>query len=132
MNKFQSTAIILMLMTAPALASTIEVRPFHEAAFSFAVTDLTLDGNKVSFVVPEDAREMDSKADAVVISGLYLLDEAKPEKCPMVHSTEVKKDIQDYNPFNGRAKIIATFTDPEMAKAAVETGCLLVNDPPDE
>lgn len=128
-------AFIMLSLTAAALispqvhAQSVKEESFKKAAFSFGITEIEHNNNKISFTVPKDARNLDKKADAVVVSGLYDTARAEPTKCPFVDSTEVSKDIKNYDPFTGRARIIATFDDPAMAKAAYDTGCLLVNDP---
>jgi hypothetical protein len=82
----------------------------------------------VTFVIPKNAREHQKKGDAVVMSAIYSLDQQPAETCPVVDSHDVRKDLQQYDPFSGKARITATFDDPAMAKRAAESGCLLIQD----
>ena len=120
-----------VVIITPARAGDVPKKPFSEASYTFEVEDIAHDGNTVSFVIPENARQVDQEADAVLLSGLHLntIEPATGEECPVVSSYNVRKDVKDYNPFNGRAKIVATFDDPNMAKAAFDQKCLLVDDP---
>lgn len=106
-----------------------KMQSFGKAAFSFGVTDLEQNGNIVTFTIPKDARHLDEQADAVQVSGLYDLARGKPSECPLVESTAVSKTVEDYDMMSGRATVKANFDDPKMAAAALDKGCLLVNDP---
>lgn len=129
MKKALTFATLAVLTASPVMAQSVKEESFKLASFSFGITEIEHNDNKISFTVPKDARSLDKQADAVLVSGLYDTGRAAPTKCPLVESTEVSKDIKNYDPFTGRARIIATFDDPAMAKAAYDTGCLLVNDP---
>lgn len=114
------------MIGVPAYA--VETKPFDHAEYAFAVQNITRDGKIVRFTIPENAREIDKQADAVRLSGLYT--NAKPSKpCPVVSSYDVSKDVKDYNLFSGKADITATFDDEAVAKAATDSGCLLIDDP---
>lgn len=114
--------------TGPQQAEQADNRTDTKAEFSFAVTELSRNGPDVTFTIPENARELDKKADSVVVSGLYQGDKMKSD-CPLVQSTDVSKSIEDYNPMTGKARIKAHFDDEALAKEAIEKGCLLINDP---
>ena len=103
--------------------------PIEKAEFSFAIQDISRSGNVVSFTIPENARQLEKKADAVVLSGLYANDQKKSEECPVVQSTAVDTSPEDYDLMSGRARVNATFDKEEDARAAEEAGCLLINDP---
>ena len=128
MKIFILGAAFVIGVCAPALAS--DSQPFTDAAYTFGIQDIQHADNTVSFTIPKNARKIDEAADAVVLSGLY--DNAKPKptkKCPVVSSYHVTKKIKSYDPFSGRARLIATFNDAQIAETAYKEGCLLVNDP---
>jgi hypothetical protein len=111
-------------------SETANTAPLNKAGFSFAITDIEREGNVVSFTIPKDARALEAKADTFVLSGLYAADQkTAKEDCPVVQSNAVNETVQDYNAFNGKARVTADFDDEETAKAAEESGCLLINDP---
>lgn len=117
------------LHSNPAGAGEIhEIASLDRASFKFAITDIEREGNVVSFTIPEDARALEKKADAVVLSGLYVAGESSAD-CPVVQSTAVDKSVDKYNPISGKARVTANFDDENLAKAALEKGCLLINDP---
>ena len=109
-------------------ASKSASAPIDKAAFSFEITDIKRDGNIVSFTIPENARALEKKADAVVLSGLYTGGKNKDD-CPVVQSTDVSKSVENYSPISGKARVSADFDGEAMAKAAEKSGCLLINDP---
>ncbi len=92
------------------------------------VVDLAMDGNIISFTIPEDARAQDEEASAVTVSGIYATDKGNTEDCPVLSSTEVSKDVQDYEPMSGKAHIKATFDDEAAAQEVFDKGCLVIND----
>ena len=102
---------------------------FESAGYSFAVTDLARNGSDVTFTIPENAHEQEKKADAVVVSGLYDRPKKNSDECPLVQSTAISKSVIDYKPISGKAQVKAHFDDEAIAKAAIEQGCLLINDP---
>lgn len=102
---------------------------FESAGYSFAVTDLARNGSDVTFTIPENAHEQEKKADAVVVSGLYDRPKKNSDECPLVQSTAISKSVIDYEPISGKAQVKAHFDDEAIAKAAIEQGCLLINDP---
>lgn len=99
-----------------------------EAEFSFQVTDIKRNGKVVSFTIPKDAHAVEDKADAVLVSGMYVGDKGEHTECPLVESTAVDDKVEDYDPFSGKARVNATFTDEEMAKEATDKGCVLIRD----
>lgn len=100
------------------------------AQFSFPVTEIALHDNVVSFTIPRDAHEMEEKADSVVLSGMYVADAAGDHSaCPIVQSSEVDDQLQEYDPFSGKARVNAVFENASVARQAYEKGCLLVEDP---
>ena len=103
--------------------------PVDSASFAFQITDISRKGNIVSFTIPKDARALEEKADAVVLSGLYTEGARNSKECPIVQSDDVDDSVEDYSPMSGKARVKATFADESMAKAAHEAGCLLINDP---
>ena len=107
---------------------TDDSAPIDKAAFAFEITDIRRDGNIVSFTIPENARALEKKADAVVLSGLYTGGRNKDD-CPVVQSDAVSKSVEKYSPMSGKARVSANFEDEDMAKAAEASGCLLINDP---
>ena len=113
----------------PSLIEGEPTQKFETAAFSFGVTELNRTGSDVTFTIPKDARVLEEKADAVVVSGLYDSQKEKPVECPLVESTAVEKSVENYNPITGEAQVKAHFDDEAVAQAAIEQGCLLINDP---
>lgn len=99
-----------------------------KAGYTFPVNNIRLSGNQVSFTIAENAREYDKKADAVVLSGMYAGDKGHSDTCPVVDSHFVDKEVEHYSPTSGKADVIATFDDASVARAAVEKGCLLIQD----
>lgn len=109
-------------------SATSETAALEKASFKFAIMDIERNGNLISFTIPEDARTLEKKADAVVLSGLYVSG-AHSQDCPVVQSDAVDKSVENYSPMSGKARVTANFDDENMAKAALEKGCLLINDP---
>jgi hypothetical protein len=119
--------IIALLAAFPAFASVPE-QPLSKAEYKFGIREIKQYRNTVTFVIPEGARKHQQKGDAVNLSGIYAVDKTPAETCPVVDSREVRKDVQQYDPFKGKARVLATFDDAAIAKSAAEAGCLLIED----
>lgn len=115
----------LMLAAAPASAREA---PLSEAQYSFGIREISQYRNTVSFLIPGDARAHQQKGDAVVLSAIYALDKPPSEPCPVVDSRAVSKDVKQYDPFTGKARVTATFKDAGIARRAAQNGCLLIYD----
>lgn len=104
--------------------------PLSHAGFAFGIADIARKGHIVTFTIPENARTLERRANAYVVSGLYALDrEIDKRHCPVVQSHAVDDTVEHYSPGSGRARVKAVFEDEKTAKAAEEKGCLLINDP---
>ncbi len=121
---------LISLLPGPVLAKTATLpdASLSAAEYKFGIRNISQYRNTVTFVIPQNARDHQKKGDAVVTSAIYSLDEKPSEPCPVVDSHDVRKDLQQYDPFSGKARIIATFDDPAVAKRAAESRCLLIRD----
>src|SRR5688572_5728738 len=119
--------IILFLCMSPFIAqAALPEQPLSKAEYKFGIRDIKQYRNTVTFVIPEGARKHQQKGDEVVLSGIYAIDAAPAQACPVVDSRAVRKDVQQYQPISGKARIVATFDDMEIAKRAAEANCLLI------
>jgi hypothetical protein len=119
--------MVALLAVSPALAALPD-QPISKAEYKFGIRDIKQYRNTVTFVIPGEARKHQQKGDAVELSGIYATDGKHTDTCPVVDSHDVRKDVQQYEPFSGKARIVATFDDGDMAKRAAEAGCLLIED----
>lgn len=111
-----------------AKPTAIEEGAYSDASAEIPITNVSRSGNKVTFTIPQDARQKDEEADKVDITVLFKENADKDGKCPLVKSTSIDKSTEDYDPMSGKATIIATFASEEMAKTAEESDCLLIRD----
>jgi len=92
-----------------------------------AVTNISKSGKTISFTIPSDGRAFDDAAQGTT-SAIYDSAKGKPDDCPKVSSTEVSKEVGDYDAISGKAEITATFDDQEMADKVYTAGCLIIDD----
>jgi hypothetical protein len=104
------------------------LKPLETASVIIRAKDMVLEANTISFVIPENAATQERNADSVMVSAVSLKDREAGDLCPFLSSIYVKKDIDSYNPFTGRARVTATFSDEWLAQTTAESGCLLIND----
>ncbi len=119
-----------MLISGAVYAKTADLpdAALSTAEYKFGIRDISQYKNTVTFVIPKNAREHQKKGDAVTMSAIYALDQKAADTCPVVDSHNVRKDLQQYEPFSGKARVKATFDDAAKAKQAAESGCLLIRD----
>ena len=97
------------------------------ASVTKAVTNISKNGNAISFTIPSDAREFDDAAQGTT-SAIYDSARGKPSDCPVVPSTKVSKDVGDYDALSGKAEVTANFDDAGTANDVYRAGCLIIDD----
>ncbi|NCC61237.1 MAG: hypothetical protein EOM12_09900 [Verrucomicrobiae bacterium] len=132
--KIPALLVCAMLWITPTYAyetsgpGKIETRPLAEASVLIPARNVRRSGDAVIvFDIPKNAASLDRRARSV-LSAVTLADKRNNERCPLVPSTRVRKDVRSYNPFTGRATIQATFAEARDAERALQSGCVLIDD----
>lgn len=123
-------AAISYFATANAAQKDTEVT---QAAFSkgqivFPIDNVKQDGKDINMTITKNARSLQKKSTAYEYSVMKKVSVDAPQKCPMVNSTAIDKNVKNYNPFTGAADLKVTFITKEMADKVAKADCLLIRD----
>jgi len=98
------------------------------AGITFPIDKVKRDGQYVDMVITKNARSLREASTAYEISAMKKVTADDPQTCPLINSTAIDKNIKNYNPLTGRARMKITFITAEMAEQVAKADCLLIYD----